>query len=367
MPTRNTRTGFWIYSERQKIRAIKFKTLNKVIKTKDKLILLGHGSGGRLMHNLIRDMLVEKLNNPALKELSDSALIKYKESIAFSTDSFVVSPLFFPGGDIGKLAVCGTINDLVVSGARPEYLSLAFIIEEGLEKKILERIIDSVALHAKAAGVDVVTGDLKVVEKGACDKIFINTSGIGRIIKNVRLSVKRILPGDKIIVTGNIGEHGMAVLAKRKTLDMMFNIKSDCAALNKLLIPLLANSGGIKFMRDPTRGGVATTLNEIADASGLGILINEKDIPVSTKVRVACELLGIDPLYVACEGRAIIVVESRAVKKVLSKLRKHPLARSARIIGEVLSKPGREVILNTLLGSQRIVDMLTSEPLPRIC
>ena len=319
------------------------------------------------MHSLIRETLVKKLNNPILKELSDSALIKYKEDLAFSTDSFVVSPLFFPGGDIGKLAVCGTVNDLVMLGAEPRYLSLALIIEEGLEQKILEKIINSVALCAKYAGVDVVTGDLKVVEKGACDKIFINTSGIGRIIKNKRLSVKNIHPGDKIIVTGDIGEHGIAVLAKRKSLGLGFNIRSDCAALNGLLVPVLKKTEKIKFMRDPTRGGVATTLNEMAEASHLGIVINELDIPVSAKVRAACELLGIDPLYVANEGKAILVVEGSSAGKILGSLRRHPLARNARIIGEVVNKPRGEVILHTILGTRRIVDMLTSEPLPRIC
>jgi len=202
-------------------------------------ILLGHGSGGRLMHDLIRGLLIEKLNNPVLKELSDSARIKYKEDIAFTTDSFVVNPLWFAGGDIGKLAVCGTVNDLVMLGAEPEYLSLALIIEEGFEYKLLERIVDSLSLNAKKAGVYFVTGDLKVVEKGACDKIFINTSGIGRIVKNKRLCIKNIRAGDRIIVTGQIGQHGLAVLAKRKELSFGFNIKSDCAALNGLIIPVL--------------------------------------------------------------------------------------------------------------------------------
>ncbi|MDD4893959.1 MAG: hydrogenase expression/formation protein HypE [Candidatus Omnitrophica bacterium] len=330
-------------------------------------ILLGHGSGGRLMHSLIKELLLKKLNNPILKELSDGALIDYKDRIAFTTDSFVVNPIFFPGGDIGKLAVCGTINDLVVMGARPQYLALAFIIEEGLDYKILERITDSIAISARQAGVSFVTGDTKVVEKGACDKIFINTSGIGKVISNKKLSVRNIAPGDFIIVTGTIAQHGLAVLSKRKELDLKFNIKSDCAALNDLIIPVVEKTSAIKFMRDPTRGGLATTLNEIAENSGLGIIIDEKKIPVSSKVRAACELLGLDPLYIASEGRAILVVEKSAARRVLGLLKRHPQGDGAQIIGRVADKPRGRVILNTILGTERIVDMLTSEPLPRIC
>jgi len=332
-----------------------------------KKILLSHGSGGRLMHSLIKDLLLKKLHNPILKELSDSALINYKDRLAFTTDSFVVSPLFFPGGDIGKLAVCGTANDLVMLGAIPEYLSLALIVEEGLDYRILEKIVDSLALNAKKAGVYFVTGDIKVVEKGACDKVFINTSGIGRIIKDKKLSIKNIEPADKVIITGNIAQHGLAVLAKRKELGLGFNIKSDCVALNDLLIPMLRKTDAVKFMRDPTRGGVATTLNEIAESSRLGVIIEEKNIPISTKVRAACELLGIDPLYIANEGNAILVVSPGGAEKVLSLLRKRHLGRNAQEIGTVVRQPQGRLILNTILGTQRIVDMLTSEPLPRIC
>jgi len=333
----------------------------------DKKILMGHGSGGRLMHNLIQNLLLKKLDNPALRELADSAFINYKENLAFSTDSFVVSPLWFPGADIGKLAVCGTVNDLVMQGASPEYLSLAFIIEEGLDMAILEKIVASIAINARKTKVSIVTGDLKVVEKGACDKIFINTSGIGRIIKGVRLSVKNINIGDKIIITGDIGNHGLAVLAKRKELNLGFNITSDCASLNGLLLPILNKTNAIRFMRDPTRGGLATTLNEIAQGCGLGIVIEEKNIPVSTKVRAACELLGIDPLYIANEGRAVLVVRNNGAEKALSLLKKHALGRNAKIIGTVVRQPKEKVIINTIFGTQRILDMLTSEPLPRIC
>jgi len=319
------------------------------------------------MHNLIRNLLLKKLNNPILKELSDSAQIKYKDRLAFTTDSFVVSPLWFAGGDIGKLAVCGTVNDLVMLGAIPEYLSLALIIEEGLDYRILEKIVDSLSSNAKKSGIYFVTGDIKVVEKGALDKIFINTSGIGRIIKNKNLSARNIEPTDKIIITGQIGQHGLAVLAKRNELGLGFNIESDCSNLNDLIIPILKKTDAIKFMRDPTRGGVATTLNEVAVTSGLGIVIDEKAIPISSKVKVASELLGIDPLYVANEGRAILVVKATSAKKILRLLKKHPLGRDAQIIGTVVKSPKGRLILNTILGTQRIVDMLTSEPLPRIC
>lgn len=319
------------------------------------------------MHGLIKELLLKKLSNPILKELSDSAFINYKDKVAFTTDSFVVSPLKFPGADIGKLAVCGTLNDLVMQGALPEYLSLALIVEEGLDYKVLEYIVHSISLNTKKAKVAIVTGDIKVVEQGACDKIFINTSGIGRVIKNKKLSLSNIRPGDEIIITANIAQHGLAVLAKRKELALGFNIQSDCAALNDLIIPILKKTGAIKFMRDPTRGGVATTLNEIAENSGLGIIIEEKNIPVSNKVRAAAELLGIDPLYVANEGVAIMVVEKNSARKILSLLKRHPLGRNAQIVGSVTKEFKGKVVLNTILNTQRIVDMLTSDPLPRIC
>lgn len=329
-------------------------------------ILLAHGSGGRLTHKLIRDVFLKSLNNPILSELSDSAKIDYKEKIAFTTDSFVVSPLFFPGGDIGKLSVCGTINDLVMVGAVPEYLSLGLIIEEGLDREVLEKIINSISLHAKRAGVVIVTGDTKVVENGAADKVFINTSGVGRII-NKGISINNIKCGDKIILTGNIAEHGLAVLTKRKDLDLGLSIKSDCAALNNLIVPLLRRTKAIKFMRDPTRGGIATTLNEITESSGLGIIIEEKNIPITSKVRVVSELLGIDPLYIANEGIAIMIVGKDSAKGVLNFLRRHPLGCHAQIVGEVVKQPKGRVILKTTLGTERIVDMLTAESLPRIC
>lgn len=330
-------------------------------------ILLSHGSGGSLTRNLIRELFLKKLDNPVLRELSDSALINYKEQLAFTTDSFVVSPLKFPGADIGKLAVCGTVNDLVMLGAVPEYLSAGFIIEEGLDYKILEETVDSLARAAQKSKVIVACGDTKVVERGACDKLFINTSGIGRIIPRKNLSIKNIKAGDAIIITGNIAQHGLAVLSQRKELDLGFEIKSDCAALDSLLIPILKKAAAIRFMRDPTRGGVAATLNEIAKDSGLGIAIEEKAIPIYSKARAAAELLGIDPLYIANEGVAVLVVEKASAARLLGLLKKHPLGRNARIVGKIISKPKGQVVLNTAAGTSRIVDMLTSDPLPRIC
>lgn len=319
------------------------------------------------MHKLIKEVLLKKLGNPILNKLSDSAVIDYKEKIAFTTDSFVVNPLFFPGGDIGKLAVAGTINDLVMLGAVPEYLSLALIIEEGLDQKILERVVDSISFYAKQAGVSIVTGDTKVVERFAADKLFITVSGIGRVMAAKKLAIENISIGDAVIITGNIAEHGMAVLAKRKELDLGFNIKSDCQPLNGLILPLLKRNRGIKFMRDPTRGGVATTLNEITQGANLGIIIEEKCIPVSEKVRVASELLGIDPLYVANEGKALLVVSAKEAIRVIGFLHRHRLGRNAKIIGRVVREPKKRLILRTAFNTERVLDMLTSEPLPRIC
>ncbi|MCM8789608.1 MAG: hydrogenase expression/formation protein HypE, partial [Candidatus Omnitrophica bacterium] len=269
-------------------------------------------------------------------------------------------------GDIGKLAVCGTINDLVMQGANPEYISLALIIEEGLKFDVLERIIDSISFNAKKAGVLIVTGDLKVVEKGSCDKIFINTSGLGRIVKNKNLSFKKIRPKDKIIITGEIALHGLSVVTQRQDLNLGFNIKSDTQALNGLILPILKKINSIKFMRDPTRGGVATTLNEIAEGSNLGIVIEEAKIPLSSRAKAACELLGIDPLYIANEGCAIMIVEEDDAQKILHLLKKNPLGKNSQVIGEITDKT-KKVILNTVVGGRRIVDMLSGQPLPRIC
>ena len=347
------------------------------------------------MHNLIKDLILPKLNNPLLNKLTDSAVIasdgksrtcrqgrdkstprtqRLNKGLAFTTDSFVVHPLFFRGGDIGKLAVSGTINDLVVSGALPLYLSLALIIEEGLDCSLLERVLNSISIASRNSQVKIITGDIKVVQKGACDKLFINTAGIGRAIRD--LKIKNIKIGDKIIITGRIAEHGLSILSQRKGMELGLNIKSDCASLNHLLIPLLkdkginrapAHRGKIKFMRDTTRGGLATTLNEIARAINLGIVIHEAKIPIVSRIKAASELLGIDPLYIANEGKAVLVVEPDSVKNILKLLRQHPQGKSARIVGKIIPQPRGMVLLRTTLGTERILDMLTSEPLPRIC
>ncbi len=337
---------------------------------------MAHGSGGELTHSLIRDVLLPRLKNPLLNKLTDSALIELRDKLApysgclrgkfaFTSDSFVVNPLFFPGGDIGKLAVCGTVNDLVVAGSVPLYLSLSLIIEEGLGYSLVERVVDSISSACRECKVKVVTGDIKVVEKGACDKLFINTAGLGRVIRE--LEIDTIDVGDRIIVTGRIAEHGLSILGRRDGVDFGMNIRSDCAGLNGLLVPLLERNKSIKFMRDPTRGGLATTLNEISRAANLGIVIEESQVPIANRVKAAVELLGLDPLYIANEGKAILVVGSGSVRDTLRYLTRHPQGRFARVIGRVVSRPKGKVVLKTAVGTERILDMLSSEPLPRIC
>lgn len=323
------------------------------------------------MHQLIEGLFKKEFKNVILDELSDAALIRNsdvaKSDLCFTTDSYVVKPLFFAGADIGKLCICGTVNDLAVSGARPLYISCAFIIEEGLEVDILREIVRSMARQARSAGVKIVTGDLKVVAKNEADKIFINTSGIG--IKNNKyiLSRNKIEPGDKIIISGSIGEHGLAVLASREELNFKSTIKSDCQALNDLIDKMMKASSGIKFMRDPTRGGLATTLNEIVKEMNFGIRLEEKSIPVKKNVQSICELLGFDPLYIANEGKVVTIVKDKDSKKLLSAMRKHPMGRESRIIGEVVKEFKEKVILKTKLKGSRIIDMLVADQLPRIC
>jgi len=330
-------------------------------------IQLGHGSGGLLMHELIQNFILKKFFNPSLAQLADSARLYLKtKQLAFTTDSFVVSPIFFKGGDIGKLSVCGTINDLVVAGAVPRFLSLALILEEGLDFSIFKRIIDSIAKTAKEEEVLIVTGDIKVVEKGACDKIFINTCGIGECI-NRNLSIKAVKPKDRIIITGTIGEHGLSIFSGRKTKGFDLGIKSDCASLKDLVIPLMKRTCGIKFMRDPTRGGLATTLNEIAQAAQVCIEIEEEKIPIQKKVKLATELLGLDHFYLANEGKAVLVVEEKEAEKILYYLKKHPLGRAAEIIGEIKPFPKGEVLLKTVSTGLRRLEPLIQDPLPRIC
>jgi hydrogenase expression/formation protein HypE len=335
--------------------------------SRDKRILLAHGSGGRLSHELIEKRLAPKLSNEFLDKMDDSAVLNVKGRLAFTTDSYVVSPVFFPGGDIGKLAVCGTVNDLITSGATPLYLSLSLIIEEGLPFEELETIVDSISKAAKEANVKIVTGDTKVVNRGTADKIFINTSGIGVIAECLDISAVNAVQGDKIILNGSIGDHGMAVMSRREGLRFNTPIESDCAPLNSLVADILSVTKEIHVMRDPTRGGLATTLNEIASQSGTSIVLKEDRIPVKEAVRGACEILGLDPLYVANEGKMIVIVPPEEAEAVLSAMRNNKYGRESAIIGEVTGdKPGR-VTMKTILGTSRIVDMLSGELLPRIC
>ncbi|MBU0759395.1 MAG: hydrogenase expression/formation protein HypE [Candidatus Omnitrophica bacterium] len=328
-------------------------------------ITLSHGSGGKLMHELIKKLFVKRLGNPLLDQLGDAAVLKAGPGLAFTTDSFVVNPIFFPGGDIGKLSVCGTVNDLCVSGSRPRYLSCAVIVEEGFSYGDLEKIVSSVKLTCKKAGVDIITGDFKVVEKGAADKIFITTSGIGELCQGDPLSIGRVRPGDKVIINGTIGEHGAAVLLAREELKFRAKIYSDCAPLQDLVSSILGR--GVKFMRDPTRGGLATTLNEIAADSGYNIGIEESMVPVKESVRVLCEALGMDPLYMANEGKVVVIAAPEHADRVLSIMRKCPLGKKSAIIGEVKKEQKRIVYLRTKVGGKRMLDMLSGEQFPRIC
>lgn len=333
----------------------------RVRESKSRRITLAHGNGGRLMRELIENLRA-RFSNKFLNELSDAAEFNIKkERLAFSTDSYVVKPLFFPGGDIGKLAVCGTVNDISMKGARPLFMSLAFIIEEGFEFSQLERIARSIKREASKAGVLVVTGDIKVVERGAADGIFINTAGIGVINYSRRLGAKARI-NDLIVINGGIAEHGMAVLNAREKLGFKSSIKSDCRSLNFEVQRCLAASQKISIMRDLTRGGLATVLSEIAGTSNLGIEICEKDIPVKPNVKKMCDILGFDPLYVANEGKFVCFVDEKDAAKV-----KQAPGKEAKIIGKVTSAHKRGVYLRTKIGSTRILPMLESDQLPRIC
>ncbi|MCM8760323.1 MAG: hydrogenase expression/formation protein HypE [Candidatus Omnitrophica bacterium] len=341
-----------------------------IINMDNKKILLSYGSGGRYMHNLIKKLFLPSFKSPTLSQLTDSAVLKNPDldcELCFTTDSYTVEPIFFPGGDIGKLAVCGTVNDLAVMGAKPLYLSSSIIVEEGLDVKVIEGIVKSIAETSKKAGVEIVTGDFKVVEKGKIDKIFINTSGIGVRKKNLSIGKPFINIGDKVIVNGDIGEHEIAVLLARKEFGISGNIRSDCAALNGLIEKIMEVSSNIHFMRDPTRGGIATTLNEIVEGQNFGILLHQGKIPVSKKVSSICELLGFDPLYLANEGKVVVICGQKDSEKVLSVMRKHPLGKKATMIGEVIEEYMGQVVMETLAGSLRIVDMLSGSQLPRIC
>ncbi len=337
------------------------------MKKNDK-ILLDHGSGGKISHAMIEEMMLPVFDNPILAQLNDGAEIKIgDERLAFSTDSYVVDPIFFPGGNIGDLAVNGTVNDLAMSGAIPLFLSVGLIIEEGFPAADLNIILRQMGLAAKKAGVLVVTGDTKVVPRGAADKIFINTSGIGRIPDGVQISGHRANPGDKILLSGTLADHGIAILTSREGMRFVSPVISDTAALNHLVQRMLAVDKDIHVLRDPTRGGLGTTLNEIAGQSRVGIHIAEERIPIKPDVAALCELLGFDPLYIANEGKLIAVVSPDHADAMLAVLRADPLGKDACIIGEVVQSPAGRVILKTRIGGTRIVDMLTGEQLPRIC
>ena len=340
---------------------------------RDKTLTMAHGGGGRAMRELIERLIVPAFDNPRLAALEDQArvglasLAEHGDRLAFTTDSYVVSPLFFPGGDIGKLAICGTVNDLAMSGAVPLYLSCGLIIEEGLATSDLERVLASMSAMARQTGVQVVTGDTKVVNRGAADRLFINTAGIGVIPKGVNISATRAQAGDVVIVNGTLGDHGVAILVARNELDLQSDIESDCQPLHNLVQTMLAASHDIHCLRDATRGGLATVLNEFAISSKVGVRLQERALPLKPEVRGACEMLGLDVLYMANEGKLVAVVPRAAADAVLAAMRAHPAGVDSAIVGEVLAEPAGHVILNTLFGGERVVDMLVGEQLPRIC
>ncbi|HAJ32030.1 MAG TPA: hydrogenase expression/formation protein HypE [Candidatus Atribacteria bacterium] len=335
---------------------------------KEKKILLSHGSGGKLSFNLIKKLFLPNFNNPYLKRLDDGAVLNIEGlKLAYTTDSYTVDPLFFKGGNIGELAVYGTVNDLAMCGATPLYLSCSFIIEEGFSLSLLEKIVLSMREASVVARVDIVTGDTKVVNRGAADKIFINTSGVGMVKKGVNISGSNAKVGDVVMINGPIGSHGIAVLSEREGLKFETDIKSDTAPLSSLVADMLEISKDIHVLRDPTRGGLSTTLNEIALSSKVDIEINEGDIPVQEEVRAACEILGYDPLYLANEGKLVAFIPSEIAPDMLKKMRKNKYGKESRIIGRVVKKSEGKVYLDTKIGGKRIVDMLTGEQLPRIC
>ena len=337
-------------------------------KLKEERITLSHGSGGKATQTLIEAVFLEAFANPLLAPLEDGAVLTALGGrLAFTTDSYVVSPLFFPGGDIGDLAVNGTVNDLAVSGARPLWLSAGFILEEGFPVADLERIVGSMAAAAERAGVQIVTGDTKVVQRGKADGCYVNTAGVAVIELPGELGVATARPGDVVIVSGPVGEHGITIMLARGELDIESEVTSDTAPLNGLVERLLDAAPGVRGLRDATRGGVATICNEVARAAGVAVVLEEEAVPVRPDVRGACELLGIDPLYVACEGRLVAVVDGDQVEAAMAALRSHPLGEGAAVIGRVRDDPPGLVLLKTSFGGTRIVDLLVGDPLPRIC
>jgi hydrogenase expression/formation protein HypE len=342
-------------------------------KLNDARINMSHGSGGRAMRALIEDVFVAAFDNPVLNALEDQAqipladLARHGDRLAFTTDTYVVDPLFFPGGDIGTLAVAGTVNDLAMSGARPFFLSCSVVLEEGLDVDILRRVVASMKRVADQAGVAIVTGDTKVVERGAADKLFVNTAGIGVVPRGVTISASQARAGDVIIVNGVLGDHGTAILIARNQLALEADVASDCQPLDGLVAAMLAACPAIHCLRDATRGGVATVLNEFAQASNVGIRIRENALPLREEVKGACEILGLDPLYLANEGKLVAVVAAADADRVIAAMRAHPAGSGAVSIGEVTKRPAGMVVLQTGFGGERIVDMLVGEQLPRIC
>ena len=331
----------------------------------NEIITLDYGSGGKKTARLIEELLLPAFQNPALEALGDGAILDGAEKLAFSTDSFVVDPLFFPGGDIGKLAVCGTVNDLAVCGAVPKYLSLSFILEEGLPVETLRRIVESIRIQSEKAGVQIVTGDTKVVEKGRGDKLYINTAGIG-FLRYPGLSPRKLRAGDRVLISGTVGDHGTAVMLARSGM-MQGELRSDCEALNGLCEAILSTGAAVRVLRDPTRGGVATTLNEFIEGTELSIELLEEDIPVRPQVRAACDMLGLDPLYCANEGKLLAVAAAEDANRVLEAMRACPEGAEAAVIGSVTANhPGR-LVLETAPGGKRILQKLTGAQLPRIC
>jgi hydrogenase expression/formation protein HypE len=338
-------------------------------KVLDEQITLAHGAGGKSSHALMEAVFLPPLRNPVLAPLADSALLtgEWARRLAFSTDSFVVRPLFFPGGDIGELAVNGTVNDLAMAGARPLALSAAYIVEEGLATADLERIATSMGAAADAVGVPVVTGDTKVVERGKGDGVYVNTAGVGIVADDRDLSPSALRPGDRVIVSGTLGDHGMAIMVARGELELEIELESDTAPLHGLVEALLGAVDGVRCLRDPTRGGLATVLNELALAAEVSVVVDEAQVPVRPEVTGACEILGLDPLYVANEGKLVAIVAPEDAETALAALRSHPLGELAAVIGEVRPAPPGMVFLETAFGGSRVVDMLAGDPLPRIC
>jgi hydrogenase expression/formation protein HypE len=332
-------------------------------------ILMGHGSGGKMMNDLIQSTFLPPLDNQTLRSGDDAGVVQVNTNtrIAISTDAHVVSPLFFSGGDIGKLAICGTVNDVAMMGAVPRFITASFILEEGLEVSILERVIQSMKEAAEEAGVIIVAGDTKVVQKGKADGLYITTAGVGTLREDVDIRGSNAQPGDIVILSGTMGDHGIAVLCERGELGFESKIKSDIAPLNHLVQTMLEVSTDIHVLRDPTRGGVASTLNEISTQSGVGILIQETALPVDPNVQAACEILGFDPLYVANEGKLIAITPSNVAEPILDAIKKSNIGEDAAIIGEVTDTPIGKVLMKTSFGSTRVVDVLSGEMLPRIC